>query len=61
MIHYSEVPCGFGQIGNYLYVGEEINVIVLGLGKPDRFGNLRYNLSEKSERAGNKGTGRFGY
>lgn len=47
MIHYSEVPCGFGQIGNYLYVGEEINVIVLGLGKPDRFGNLRYNLSKK--------------
>lgn len=47
MIHYSEVPCKFGQIGDCLKVGQEIDVMVLGLGKPDKFGNLRYNLSKK--------------
>lgn len=47
MIHYSEVPCKFGQVSNYLEVGQEIEVIILGQGKPDKFGNPRYNLSKK--------------
>lgn len=47
MIHYSEVPCKFGQVSNYLEVGQEIEVIILGPGKPDKFGNPRYNLSKK--------------
>lgn len=47
MIHYSEVPCKFGQVSNYLEVGQEIEVIILGLGKPDKFGKPRYNLSKK--------------
>lgn len=47
MIHYSEVPCKFGQISNYLAVGQKIEVIILGPGKPDKFGNPRYNLSKK--------------
>ena len=47
LIHYSEVPCKFGQVSNYLEVGQEIDVIILGLGKPDKFGNPRYNLSKK--------------
>lgn len=47
MIHYSEVPCKFGQVSNNLEVGQEIEVIILGPGKPDKFGNPRYNLSKK--------------
>lgn len=47
MIHYSEVPCKFGQVSNYLKVGQEIEVIILGPGKPDKFGNPRYNFSKK--------------
>ena len=47
MIHYSEVPCKFGQVSNYLKVGQEIEVIILGPGKPDKFENPRYNLSKK--------------
>lgn len=47
MIHYSEVPCKFGQVSNYLEVGQDIEVIILGPGKPDKFGNPRYNLSKK--------------
>ena len=47
MIHYSEVPCKFGQVSNYLEVGQEIEVIILGPGKRDKFGNSRYNLSKK--------------
>ena len=47
MIHYSEVPCKFGQVVDCLKVGQEIDVMVLGLGKPDKFGNPRYNLSKK--------------
>lgn len=47
LIHYSEVPCRFGQVSNYIKVGQEIEVIVLGLGKPDKSGNPRYNLSKK--------------
>lgn len=47
MIHYSEVPCKFGQISNHLEVGQEIEVIILGPGKPDKFGNQRYSLSKK--------------
>ena len=47
MIHYSEVPCKFGQVANCLEIGQEINVIVLGLGKPDIYNNPRYNLSKK--------------
>lgn len=47
MIHYSEVPCKFGQVSNYLEVGQEIEAIILGLGKSDKFGNPRYNLSKK--------------
>ena len=46
-IHYSEVPCKFGQVSNYLAVGQKIEVIILGPGKPDKFGNPRYNLSKK--------------
>lgn len=30
MIHYSEVPCKFGQVSNYLAIGQEIEVVVLG-------------------------------
>ena len=47
MIHYSEVPCKFGQVSNYLAIGQEIEVVVLGPGKPDKYGNPRYNLSKK--------------
>lgn len=47
MIHYSEVPCKFGQVSNYLEVGQEIEAIILGPGKSDKFGNPRYNLSKK--------------
>lgn len=47
MIHYSEVPCKFGQVSNNLEVGQEIEVIILGQGKPDKFGKPRYNLSKK--------------
>lgn len=47
MIHYSEVPCKFGQVVDCLKVGQEIDVMVLGLGKPDKYGNTRYNLSKK--------------
>lgn len=47
MIHYSEVPCNYGQVSNFLKVGQEVEVLVLGLGKPDKYGNPRYNLSKK--------------
>ena len=47
MIHYSEVPCKFGQVSDFLKIGQEIEVIVLGPGKPDKYGNPRYNLSKK--------------
>ena len=54
MIHYSEVPCKFGQVSDFLKIGQEIEVIVLGPGKPDKYGNPRYNLSKKKvdEQAG---------
>ena len=47
MIHYSEVPCKSGQVSNCLKKGQEIEVIVLGPGKPDKYGNPRYSLSKK--------------
>ena len=47
MIHYSEIPCKFGQVVDFLEIGQEINVMVLGPGKPDKYGNPRYNLSKK--------------
>lgn len=47
LIHYSEVPCKFGQVADYLKVDQEIKVMVIGLGKPDKKGNPRYNLSKK--------------
>lgn len=47
MIHYSEVPCKYGQVVDCLNVGQEIDVMILGLAKPDKYGNIRYNLSKK--------------
>ena len=47
MIHYSEVPCKFGQVIDVLSVGQELEVMALGPGKPDKYGNPRYNLSKK--------------
>ena len=47
MIHFSEVPCKYGQVADYLQEGQQIKVMVLGEGKPDKYGNTRYNLSKK--------------
>lgn len=47
MIHCSEVPCQSGDVVNHLKVDQEIEVMVLGPGKPDRFGNPTYRLSKK--------------
>ena len=47
MIHFSEVPCKYGQVADYLQEGQQIKVMVLGEGKPDKYGNTHYNLSKK--------------
>lgn len=47
LIHYSEIPCLFGQVEDHLEVGQELEVMVIGPGKPDKYGNPRYKLSKK--------------